>query len=227
MAGLGRRTHYRKHVTDSVLYDLHEPEENESIAMVVATRGSNQFDVRFPNTNDSQLAILPTKFRKLVWLKRNDFVIVQTSLDNKPPDDDEHNEVTSPADESGSSSSPSTETADQPNSKEASTGDGEGGTVAETGTIRCMVTHILYNDQIKHLRSKGLWPSDDPDFADAVGGQRETDTAHNEDDTNNDGIVYDTGYGDSESVDDDLFVNTNRISRIAIADSSSDEDSDW
>lgn len=30
---------------------------------------------------EPQLALLPTKFRKLVWLKRNDFVIVQTADD--------------------------------------------------------------------------------------------------------------------------------------------------
>ena len=80
MAGLGRRTHYRKHLTDSVLYDLPEPKEDERIAKVVATRGGNQFDIILASTegggnNPSGLAILPTKFHKLVWVKRNDYVI--------------------------------------------------------------------------------------------------------------------------------------------------------
>ena len=90
MAGLGRRTHYRKHLTDSIIYDFPEPGENERIAKVVATRGSNQFDIILPINNDesesnddnqqesareSHLAILPTKFNKLVWLKRNNFVL--------------------------------------------------------------------------------------------------------------------------------------------------------
>ena len=66
MAGLGRRTHYRKHLTDSVLFDKPEPQENERIAKVVATRGSNQFDVLVASSKNSVLAILPTKFNKLV-----------------------------------------------------------------------------------------------------------------------------------------------------------------
>lgn len=66
--------------TDQVLYELPEPDvERDKIAKVVATRGSNQFDVRIANSDGScVLAILPTKFRKLVWLKRNDYVIVET-----------------------------------------------------------------------------------------------------------------------------------------------------
>lgn len=129
MAGLGRRSHYRKHLTDAVLHDLPEPDESigQRIARVVGTRGGNMFDVVVAppssnkeladavddscrqSTNDdeeiipkllttvavngssdnkqapinniqrrtSQLAFLPTKFRKLVWIKRNDFVIVE------------------------------------------------------------------------------------------------------------------------------------------------------
>ena len=46
MSGLGRRTHYRKHLTDSVLYDYPEPASNECIAKIIATRGSNQFDIQ-------------------------------------------------------------------------------------------------------------------------------------------------------------------------------------
>jgi len=87
MAGLGRRTHYRKHLTDSIIYDYPEPGDNERIAKVVATRGGNQFDILLPiDAKDAdaqqpqgQLAILPTKFNKLVWVKRNDFVIVETA----------------------------------------------------------------------------------------------------------------------------------------------------
>mmetsp|Transcript_1869 Transcript_1869/g.2870 ORF Transcript_1869/g.2870 Transcript_1869/m.2870 type:complete len:186 (-) Transcript_1869:223-780(-) len=78
MSGLGRRSHYRKHLTDSVLNDFPEPGENELIVKVLATRGSNQFDICTPSMlSEPQLAILPTKFHKLVWIKRNDFVIVQ------------------------------------------------------------------------------------------------------------------------------------------------------
>lgn len=85
MAGLGRRTHYRKHLTDQIMYDLPEPLENECIAQVVSTRGSNQFDIKLSDS-EVVLAILPTKFRKLVWVKRNDYVIAQTV------DEEEENE---------------------------------------------------------------------------------------------------------------------------------------
>ena len=51
MAGLGRRTHYRKHLTDSIIHDFPEPGDNECIAKVVATRGSNQFDIILPLTS--------------------------------------------------------------------------------------------------------------------------------------------------------------------------------
>ena len=90
MAGLGRRTHYRKHLTDSVLHDLPEPNPPHSrIAKIVATRGSNQFDVLLANGDGKpELAILPTKFRKLVWLKRNDYVIVETAEDESSIEED-------------------------------------------------------------------------------------------------------------------------------------------
>ena len=140
MAGLGRRSHYRKHITDSVLNTCPEPGEGERIAKVVGTRGSNQFEIVLsdtkstcrgnvtisdgntntgsekarqprgqqlqpqpqlhrqppiaPSARTSKLAILPTKYRKLVWLKRNDFVIVRCGQDDDedadaPPSENE------------------------------------------------------------------------------------------------------------------------------------------
>jgi hypothetical protein len=100
-----------------------------------------------------------------------------------------------------------------------------------------MITHILYQDQIKHLLSKGLWPAHDPDFDvdDRKVHGTEPITARA------DGIVYDDEYnesypdknndlGDDVAADDDddalLFVNTNRIANLTIQDSSSDEDND-
>lgn len=172
MAGLGRRTHYRKHLTDSVLHDFPEPQEDERIAKVVASRGSNQFDVLLPHQEKTMLAILPTKFRKLVWVKRNDFVIVQTT--------DE--------------------------------GIDESDTTTSAGTIRCIINHILYKEQVNHLKTKGLWPEDDPHFADA---QQSKEDIKEED---QDGIVYEH--------DDDLFINTNRIASLTVQDSSSSSSSD-
>ena len=228
MAGLGRRTHYRKHLTDSVLYDLPEPKEDECIAKVVATRGGNQFDIVLAGTsdttanttttgNESGLAILPTKFHKLVWVKRNDYVIVQTGTDTKKPDGDAD-------DDDGECE----------NSEDVGVKEDD-----KTG-IRFIINHILYKDQVKHLVSKGIWPKNDPEFpvnASFTAGPTTADGNHdatNDDDDDgnvygnteseelDDGIVY-TEY-DMEN-DDDLFVNTNRIARLQIQDSDSEEDS--
>uniref|UniRef100_A0A7S3PXC7 S1-like domain-containing protein n=1 Tax=Chaetoceros debilis TaxID=122233 RepID=A0A7S3PXC7_9STRA len=200
MSGLGRRTHYRKHLTDSVWNDLPQPTSNERIAKVLGTRGSNQFELIIgPETPASavfdktpQLAILPTKYRKLVWLKRNDYVICSCAEDD---------------------------------------GDTEGR--GDEGGIRYMIKHILYKDQVKHLKEKGFWPKDEI-FSDDVNIKKETlypdeteghdedcgsengDSANCED---NEGIVFD-------NADDDYFCNMNRISKLKVDDSSSDEDSD-
>jgi probable RNA-binding protein EIF1AD len=197
MAGLGRRTHYRKHLTDAVLNDLPEPKEHERIAKVVATRGGNQFDILLSTTVEEdrtpQLALLPTKFHKLVWVKRGDYVIVQTG--GKAHEEEKDNDD-------------------------------------ETG-IRFIISHILYKDQVKHLQIKGLWPEKDPEFnRDAVrgggaeDGEAQEDADEEDDDASqdegDDGIVYSTGYED----DDDLFVNTNRIAKLNVQDSDSEEDSD-
>lgn len=203
MAGLGRRTHYRKHLTDSIIYDFPEPSENERIAKVVATRGSNQFDIvlaadKAKDQEDSSapqeslLAILPTKFNKLVWVKRNDFVIVETG--------------------------------------DAEDAAQEGG---QSGGIRYIISHILYKDQVKHLQSKGLWPNHDAEFStdkiglrtkdvDDVKGDGATDAVEeNQPKEEDDGIVYDMGYED-----DDFLVNTNRLAALKVDDSSDSESSE-
>lgn len=200
MAGLGRRTHYRKHLTDSVLHDLPEPSSDERIAKVVGTRGLNQFDVLVASsstsTNEQQrepvLAILPTKFHKLVWVKRNDYVIVQTGMESDKAtygDDDEKEE------------------------KATKTNEKSG--------IRHMITHILYKDQVKHLKSQNLWPIDDSEFQEESRDADEIDDPKQQQQQEIDGIVY----NEEEENDDLLFVNTNRLARIEIQDSSSDESS--
>jgi probable RNA-binding protein EIF1AD len=175
-------------LTDSVLNDLPEPSEHEQIARVVATRGGNHFDVCLPHDDTEYLAILPTKFHKLVWVKRGDYVLVEV----------------------GDSVIHDT-TADDPRTKNKS--DDESG-------IRHMISHILYKDQVKHLKSKGLWPEDDPEFEKGSGAREGDDNEILEE---NDGIVYQE-YDDD--VDDDLFVNTNRIARLEIQESSDEDGSD-
>lgn len=187
MSGLGRRSHYRKHLTDSVLNDLPEPGEGELVAKVLATRGSNQFDICTPSSLcEPQLAILPTKFNKLVWVKRNDFVIVQHG----------------------------------------------GGRDEDGGGIRFMINHILYKEQIKHLRSKQLWPKefDDVNEDDHLDDHDEaqihdnnSDSISDENQEPDDGIVYDHGY---DGYDDMLMANTNRVKALRVDDDSSSSSSD-
>lgn len=243
MSGLGRRSHYRKHLTDAVLNDLPEPDETLGlrIARVVGTRGGNMFDIvvaplstsnkesakkeeqagkeeegsddkiilELPPSLDEgartqQLAFLPTKFRKLVWIKRNDFVIVQCGEE---------------------------ESTEQSNQKDS----GSSG-------FRYVITHILYKDQVKHIKSKNLWPSD-PYFADDNPEQNENEQSNveNGDDVdddagdgtdNNDNERVEADYEDDDGIvfddplDDEYMINTNRVARLTVDDSSSDEDSD-
>ncbi|CAH0477303.1 unnamed protein product [Peronospora belbahrii] len=75
MSGSGRKSAYRKGVTKRVLYGDPEPKDNELIVRVIALRGSNLFEVVDAH-GDKSVTMLPTKFRKLIWVKRGDFLIV-------------------------------------------------------------------------------------------------------------------------------------------------------
>jgi len=63
---------------ESYLNDTPVPEEGERIVKVVESRGSNILQVQCPDGTKA-LAMLPTKFRKLIWVKRGDFLIVSES----------------------------------------------------------------------------------------------------------------------------------------------------
>jgi probable RNA-binding protein EIF1AD len=275
MSGLGRRTHYRKHLTDSVLYDFPEPASNECIAKVISTRGSNQFDVQLAkeisrvngaNGDIDQnnevslvpnplvmLAILPTKFRKLIWLKRNDFVIVQYAKDTDD-DNNDHNGNSKRNESLSNEANACSDTVDDSISTAIQSGSTA---VMSGGGIRYMITHILYKNQIQHLISTGLWPLHDPDFdTTKISSSDDNNTSNNNNETTENGIVYNTtnynhtndydqhdGNDDDDDDDDDidndeddddgsyvddndddLFVNTNRMSKIVLDDSSSENE---
>mmetsp|Transcript_5933 Transcript_5933/g.8427 ORF Transcript_5933/g.8427 Transcript_5933/m.8427 type:complete len:196 (-) Transcript_5933:307-894(-) len=189
MSGAGRKSQNRKGVVDAVLNDHPEPAEGEQICKVVATRGGNQFDIVTPGSEHPQLALLPSKFHKVVWIKRNDYVIVRGVKE-----DDEKVEA-----------------------GDGDAGDGDADDKGGSG-IRFMIEHILYKTQIKHLKSKDLWPTE-------FGAGHEDDP--NDDDSDvavasTDGIAQDQGLDDN---DDDIFENTNRMARIQISNDEDDDDS--
>jgi len=65
----------RKHVTREVEQDFNLPEAAQIIVKVVAGRGNNLHEVE-DHTGDTFLVSMPNKFRKNVWIKRGDFVVV-------------------------------------------------------------------------------------------------------------------------------------------------------
>jgi len=218
MAGVGRRSQYRKHLTGTLLNELPVPDFScgERIAKVYGSKGGNRFDVLLAdppeilstssatvvtqfatNKNDNledervpQLAMLPNKFHKLVWIKRNDFVIVRGSLEQSAV-----------------------------SKVESSSG------------VRYMITHVLYKDQVKHLKDEGLWPINDPCFSDPK-SQEELTMTYNE--VKSDGDIEEStdnilsdGYSTEEDTSqdhDEYLINTNRLARIRIVDSDDDED---
>lgn len=66
----------RKHVTKEVLNEFVLPEDGQQIVKVTAGRGNNLHEVESDN-QEKFLVSMPTKFRKNVWIKRGDYVLVQ------------------------------------------------------------------------------------------------------------------------------------------------------
>ncbi|PSN43497.1 DNA polymerase subunit gamma-1 [Blattella germanica] len=67
----------RKHVIKEVLLDdLELPTDNQEVVKVLASRGNNLHEVEGA-TGSQFLVSMPTKFRRNVWIKRGDFVLVE------------------------------------------------------------------------------------------------------------------------------------------------------
>lgn len=65
----------RKHVTKEILEDYYVPEDGEEIVKIIGGRGNNLHEVQ-DSIGRQFLVSMPTKFRKNVWVKRGDFVVV-------------------------------------------------------------------------------------------------------------------------------------------------------
>jgi len=72
----------KKHVAKEVLDEFVLPEPHQRIVQIVAGKGNNLHQVFDPHQSEEEdggkyLVSMPTKFRKSVWIKRGDYVIVE------------------------------------------------------------------------------------------------------------------------------------------------------
>ncbi|KAG1667290.1 putative RNA-binding protein EIF1AD [Nymphon striatum] len=66
----------RKYVTQEVIYDFFLPEGKQEIVKMTASCGNNLHEVETAK-GDRFLASMPTKFRRNVWIKKGDYVMVE------------------------------------------------------------------------------------------------------------------------------------------------------
>ncbi|TMW42054.1 hypothetical protein DOY81_012867 [Sarcophaga bullata] len=69
----------RKHVLKEMMEDDYElPKGNQQIVRVVCSRGNNLHEVESANVDDEHFLVsMPTKFRRNVWVKRGDYILVE------------------------------------------------------------------------------------------------------------------------------------------------------
>ncbi|CAM4617315.1 unnamed protein product [Leuciscus chuanchicus] len=65
----------RKHVVKELLEDYVKPTEDQHIMRVLGSNGNNLHEA-VTGSGERYLVSMPTKFRKNLWIKRGDFVIV-------------------------------------------------------------------------------------------------------------------------------------------------------
>ncbi|EEB12980.1 eukaryotic translation initiation factor 1A, putative [Pediculus humanus corporis] len=67
----------KKHIRREILNESFKlPEPNEYIVKVLSSRGNNLHEVQMPDSS-TFLVSMPNKFRKNVWIKKGDFILVQ------------------------------------------------------------------------------------------------------------------------------------------------------
>ena len=90
---------------------LPEAAAGDTVVRIVCVRGGNVLEV-CDASGCSSLALLPTRFKNVIWVKRGDFLIAATHVQ-----------------------------------------DGE----ANASKMKFIVTHVLYPEQIKHIKKHDLW----------------------------------------------------------------------
>ncbi|XP_012288107.1 probable RNA-binding protein EIF1AD [Orussus abietinus] len=66
----------RKHVMKEVEEDMNVPTETQTIVQILESRGNNLHEVT-DFSGERYLVSMPTKFRKNIWIKRGDYVLVE------------------------------------------------------------------------------------------------------------------------------------------------------
>lgn len=152
MSGSKRKSQYRKSVTTNYLQTNTTLEEGDEIARIICSRGANLFEIEISDDLKNGLGLLPNKFRNLIWIKRNDFVVV--TITSQP----DNNEVVTdaPAKSSGAES--------------------------QSSMKRYEVKEILNAEHIKHLKSSNQWPSKFKDLNFGTGVKAAENIPYPEDD---------------------------------------------
>lgn len=67
----------KRYITNKVGSEFYELADEDIIAQVRQSRGNNLHEV-FDQNGDSYVVSMPTKFRKAVWLRRDQFVVIRS-----------------------------------------------------------------------------------------------------------------------------------------------------
>jgi len=80
-------SHSRKHVVNKTLLNFPVPDEDQHIVRVTEMRGTNVVEVEYTN-GDKILCLMPAKFRKRIWIKKGNYLIIEpfTELVKKKSD---------------------------------------------------------------------------------------------------------------------------------------------
>jgi probable RNA-binding protein EIF1AD len=78
MSGACRKSQYRKGVTQEYISGnpVPDPNKGEVVARVVGNRGAGIFEIALP-TGETDLCSLPRRFKNVIFVKKNDFLIVE------------------------------------------------------------------------------------------------------------------------------------------------------
>lgn len=74
MSRVARQKHIKN---ESWTDDYSLPKENQKVARIVQPKGNNLHEVEAEDGEETFLATMPTKFRRNVWVKRGDFVLIE------------------------------------------------------------------------------------------------------------------------------------------------------